>query len=779
MSHYTADRLYDLLPALYRVRDAAVGEPLRALVRVLAEQAQVLEGDIERLYDNLFIETCEEWVVPYIGDLLGVGNLYAFAPDAAFSQRARVANTLAYRRRKGTAPMLEQLAFDTTGWRARAVEFFLRLGWTQHLNHVRPENVRTLDLRDANRLELVGGAFDPAAYTADVRPIAEGAARPNIPNVGLYLWRLAPFFIPRSQARPVATPADGRFTFHPFGLDAPLFNRPQTEAEITHLADEINVPAPLRRRELYDELEARRQALAEGRTPEYRYFDSRPDAAHPPVFEVFFDEIRDGAGRFVPVPLDEVMICDLSRWDDPAWTPPGASKTYRVQQPDGTSVDVAMPIRAAVDPALGRLALPTTETPGIVHVSYAHGFSGDVGGGPYNRRATFDADLVRQSNWTVGVGRAATLDALGLAPDGTTFFTSLVDAVVAWSGLGTRGTGTIVLLDNSTVEENLTGPARIEVGEGEQLLVVAADWPGWLAGRLPVPDERRAHLNGTVEVVGTAPEGSEAPGEVTFDGVWIEGLVTVQPGHLGQLTFKHSTLVEGVEVDASDAARPNAGLRLELEKCISGPIFAPRTVREVRVSDSLLHRRGLLTAAPDDGSFSLAADASGAAPGPATVLDRTTVFGRVRAETLEASEVIFVASVVAERVQTGCVRFSYVPPDRPGQLSRTPRRYRCQPDLALDARAEALGVPRASLSPAEARRVRLRVVPAFTSTRYGHPALGQLGAACPSEIRTGAEDGSEMGAFSFLKNPQREANLRASLDEYLRLGLEAGLLFAT
>ena len=34
-------------------------------------------------------------------------------------------------------------------------------------------------------------------------------------------------------------------------------------------------------------------------------------------------------------------------------------------------------------------------------------------------------------------------------------------------------------------------------------------------------------------------------------------------------------------------------------------------------------------------------------------------------------------------------------------------------------------------------------------------------------------------AFRVLQQPQREANLRASLDEYLRFGLEAGLIFST
>ena len=65
------DHLYDLLPAIYRMRDADQGYPLRALLRVIAEQVDIVEGDIGQLYDNWFIETCEDWVVPYIGDLIG------------------------------------------------------------------------------------------------------------------------------------------------------------------------------------------------------------------------------------------------------------------------------------------------------------------------------------------------------------------------------------------------------------------------------------------------------------------------------------------------------------------------------------------------------------------------------------------------------------------------------------------------------------------------------------------------------------------------------------
>lgn len=123
MNEVTTERLYNLLPAVYRLRDAAQDEPLRALLMVIERELQALKTDTAGLYDNWFIETCDEWVVPYIGDLLGVHGLSP-VHTPAFSQRAYVANTLAYRRRKGTAAVLEQQARDITGWPARVVEFF-------------------------------------------------------------------------------------------------------------------------------------------------------------------------------------------------------------------------------------------------------------------------------------------------------------------------------------------------------------------------------------------------------------------------------------------------------------------------------------------------------------------------------------------------------------------------------------------------------------------------------------------------------------------------------
>jgi hypothetical protein len=70
-------------------------------------------------------------------------------------------------------------------------------------------------------------------------------------------------------------------------------------------------------------------------------------------------------------------------------------------------------------------------------------------------------------------------------------------------------------------------------------------------------------------------------------------------------------------------------------------------------------------------------------------------------------------------------------------------------------------------------------VPSFTSIHYGDPGYAQLHLKSPIEIRTGAEDGAEMGVFCHLKQPQRETNLRIRLEEYLPFGLDPGIIYVT
>ena len=59
------------------------------------------------------------------------------------------------------------------------------------------------------------------------------------------------------------------------------------------------------------------------------------------------------------------------------------------------------------------------------------------------------------------------------------------------------------------------------------------------------------------------------------------------------------------------------------------------------------------------------------------------------------------------------------------------------------------------------------------------PATGSCAAPPVLAIRAGGDNDSEIGVLNALFQPQREANLRLRLDEYLRFGLHAGLFFAS
>src|SRR5581483_2449461 len=125
------ERLYRLLPSLYRQSDQNQGYALWALMNALESEFQLLEADMDGLYDNWFIETVQEWVVSYIGDLLGVYD-FSEQKNLFFRQRRRVANTIGYRRRKGLPAILEHVAQDVTGWPARVGEYRQLLATTQH-----------------------------------------------------------------------------------------------------------------------------------------------------------------------------------------------------------------------------------------------------------------------------------------------------------------------------------------------------------------------------------------------------------------------------------------------------------------------------------------------------------------------------------------------------------------------------------------------------------------------------------------------------------------------
>ena len=172
-----AQRLYARIPGHYRVYDSERGQPLLALLRVVGEQVANVRQDLDALWDDFFIETCQDWVVPYLGALIGTNLLPQ--PIDARSNRLDVWNTVGWRRTKGTPLMLAALSQAISGWNSDLAEFFELLGWSQNMNHVRLDRPLNPDLRDSFQLSLLGRASDPFDRAADFKSAQPPRSSPD------------------------------------------------------------------------------------------------------------------------------------------------------------------------------------------------------------------------------------------------------------------------------------------------------------------------------------------------------------------------------------------------------------------------------------------------------------------------------------------------------------------------------------------------------------------------------------------------------------------------
>ena len=698
----TADDLFARLPAFWRDRDETQGGALRALLTVIAAQGAVLEADIARMYDGWFIETCDDWLVPYIADLLGVRGLYGVEGTAAFGQRALVANTLRTRRRKGTLPALEQVARDSAGWPAHAVEFFQRMQATQNLNHLRMACLRTPDLRDAAALERLGGPFENATHTAEVRPLPSG--RYDIPNVGIFLWRLQAYVNAVTRVTARAHPVTAGLWFvDPLGRDTALFNPPQPETDIAQLSLPVNVPEPLSRRVLHDELAALRQAIADGDEPVPGRFPADDNGA---AIRIWLDGVRVAPERFVVCDLTPLAGVMPEDWRRPpatlvvASTKPGRAPT--------TFPRTAGELLVGIDPARGRIALPAGAAVTRVETACAWGFPGDVGGGPYDRRpANRDADA------TSGLlDPADFLDHIAVPADQPTLAAALAAVV--------PGRSTLIRWDGDSAET--LSPALVL--PSTHLAIEAVN-------------RRRPIIEGDLAFSG------DLKSRLTLSGLMLSGKLALQ-GPLDAVELRHASVRPGSGGIVHAGSAP--ALTITLRRTLCGAVATAEAIAGLVADECVFDATGGV--------------AIGLPDGPAT-LSNCTVLGTTQVGELEASNCLFTERVQVDRLQQGCVRFSYVTRD-----SVTPRQYRCQPDLVTR-----------HLTGAQADAEAVRVTPSFTAIGFGDPAYVQLLRSCAPEIRAGADDGAEMGVWNLLKQPQREANLHQALDEYLRSGLEAGAIF--
>lgn len=767
------DRLYELLPVFTRERDASEGFPLRALLRIVASQVELIEADIHTLYDDLFVETCRSWVVPYIGDLVSNRFLYdgsrtsaALAerlfddlqgpnlrPPIAIRTRADVAKTIYYRRRKGTLPMLEELARDVTGWPAHAVEFFELLGWTQFREHYRSQS-RWADVRSVDRMDRVDRAFDETSHTVDVRKPASQEGWHNIRNVGFFLFRLNSYplhFVPARQAS-----AAWRYHFSPLGNPAPLFSHWRREGDEAGLSTELQVAGPIRRPFFYEDLQRYRDLSAPPSRPDFTDLYGLPVPLPPlptgVLPESSFFVVRNGEpvlpAQDANAPLEVFLPRIICRQLDP----------WPAAQPGGSIV--------AVDVETGRIAIGSgwPDITEAVDVFYHYGFSADMGGGPYERQ-----------KWIVraGVADVQLFVREGTPPGTPGMFATLEDALAEWAGAGVERRNTVItLLDSRTYSL----PAQITLTNENFLVIEAANT------QRPLLQTRPGGLELSVSPP-ASPGSPDRRAAFTLSGVVMEGHLHVT-GDLGRFRLLHATLIPGRSLDENGnpagnqpsilvepgppAAPLNAQLRVEIAFSICGFLFVPEHADGIWVLDSIID------------SLSTAGTAIGSSivRGPGLTAERSTFIGELWLRQLEMSECITTGRIDTSRTQAGCVRFSYVLPG-----SRTPRRYRCQPDLAAGAAVAKALERNLALTAAERAQIRSSIQaslsPSFRSLLYGRPEYAQLRLGAPVEIRTGAEDGSEMGAFSHLKQPQREGNLRLRLQEYLPLGLQPAIIYAT
>lgn len=703
----SSDRLYELLPVVYRMRDAEQGEPLRALLGVIAKEVNLVEADIAQMYDNWFIETCEEWVVPYIADLIGYEILSNFGEptDAApggieseriLSVRRDVANVIRYRRRKGALALLELLARDAANYPAtRVAEFYKRLARMHSINFPHFERGRTADLRKGGALDLLESPFDRSSRTPDVRSAISARARGyyNIPAIGSFIWRLNTYSVTKTPAYCIEEEAPECYTFSVLGHNTQLYNKPDPETEPTQIAGELNLPTPIRRRAF-----------------EKRVFDDDKKYVRTEASEKYYDRslsifLLDRKGELNQIPRDKIIPANLSDWGK-----------YR---PKRNFV--------AVDPKLGRIVFPSNQKPRHgVFVSYRYAFSADIGGGEYDRSLS---EPKGAAIYRVGKGEK---------------FKTINEALAAWDKERAKHTDeenkkpspAVIEIRDSGV---YTEPLKIELNADEYLQIRAAnkrrpvirllDYQSNLPDALSVRGAagsrfmldglliagRSMQINGPDFVPANSKDNStddskensesdyeddsEGFYEIDSDDVYedepenelleseIEDVYvtneTAETGDLCEVTIRHCTLVPGWGLHCDcEPQRPNepsleleyTRAKLNVDHSIIGTILVEADERAtepqlIRITDSILD-------ATSEDRIALGAYNDRLAYARLTIA-RTTVIGEIKTHAITLAEnSIFKGVVKVGRRQHGCVRFCYVTPG-----SRTPRRYECQPDL--------------------------------------------------------------------------------------------------
>jgi hypothetical protein len=722
---YYADKVWQLLPAVYRAADSLVLDrngPLRELVNRLGGQAAVVRRSLDRLWADQSIETCDDWVIAYIGDLLAtnlVGNL-----DAR-GQRLDVAKTIYYRRRKGTVAILEEIATDITGWDARVVEFFRRMARTRHnfdpkigLPSETNDPQGNLALQQAQGLEgtltktPIGGwanlrnvygsakahsAFDEFFYTADVRRGRGQVGWHNIPRLGVFLWRLKSFGL--DYTTPVAVKdCPDHYSFDPTGrVFDPTDPLVGVFAKISRVFDdrwvspaEWQLPIPMSRSLLEKDLQAEKSEL--------------------------YDEID---------PSDNTKFITHSLG---VYRRSGNSYTLLPAAISTPKTPVPPPPEVTIYPKQGRFKILNPEPDEKIHVTYHYGFSSTIGAGSFDRRliVATTKDTPKPISSIAGGGGELATSLTALTPTGTL---TLIDSLT-YTNVSDIGSNTHPLEAVTIQAQNRAHPVlRPSAQEVNPVIWTFYGAPG-----------------SRLVLTGLLISGIDIVLQGEFDSVTFN-CCTLDPGHFDPGTKKYLVAVDGKELKPSHLWVEAQVNQLTAAHCIMGPIATrvKGNVTQLNISNSIIQAFGTeKTLAFTNGDVHL---------------NRCTLLGSANVNRLEASECILNDVVQVENPQQGCVRFSAW-----ARGSVLPRPY------------ESVELPRAS--PLFTSQVFGH--PGYSQLQLGVNAaiLSYTGGGVAS-ILEGAEDGSEMGAFACEKNAIKERSLRIKYEEYMPLGLVPVIVYVT
>ena len=765
MSTTPAVPLYARLPEVYRTYDAEQSPPypLRAWLAAVEAGFGALHADIGQFYEDLFIDTCDDWVIPYLADLLGTSHL----KGDARTLRADVLDTIALRRRKGTLGAIARLAANLTGWPCRAVELRVNLGWTQHLNHGRPDaggappladpartrfhlpRGGTAPLRDPAALSLLGTPFDRFAYSADIKPPGADAIRFNLPNLAVFLWRLHAWRLARVLplakglsdlgAQPAGLARFAlRFDLHPLDLPVRLFN---VAGAGTPLIDADAVPGPIQPARLDS-------GTPDGNPEAYAGIDFYDALATPPAG---FDLGDTGLQLYFPQTLRPLLGAD------PAWTWRGANLCA---WEDG----LAPPLRSleiAVDPSIGRVlvGLDTADqaaelvetTPdgprsrAFAALTYAS--PGPVGAHPATRgAAAVDASVIVRRVGAVAGGMTLQAALAGLESVTGPVLVEIHDSLVhpfdlsLVPGSAVDGTLSLRLADGLTIRA--TGGHRPIVLLAQPLSLRVRD------AAAATPFFPTVRLEGLYLAPAPGfPAGAALVGRAAVARLELHGCTLAPGGH---------SLRDGTRAPMQAGLRLADGYGFTDPADLAAFVPTPDIVLQRSVSGALAidarYALSVESSIVDAGSrTALAIGAASAPAGWAAALhvDGLTCFGRVRTAAAAGLGAIFTGRLEVLDNGHGCIKWSAFS----GDMDRLPPNHFC-------------------VSAPDARIV-------FVSERFNDPGYGGLARGSDRRVREGGPGDDAMGAWGFLFEAHKWADLQVRLREFMPVGVRPLVLPVT